>query len=224
MEVKNIGIVGCGQWEILRSIRIYNRMNSGKIHLETTGFFDDDPAKIGKEFSGYRVLGNIESLADSQYKDLSVINNIRKDCEIRKKVAERLHSIGARFFSFAILRDTDLQKDQVVLGEGVEIHEYTYIGHNTSIGNHTAIAYNVTIGHENSVGEYCFVAPGAVLAGRVSIGQGVYIGAGAVIIQNIKIGDWSTVGAGSVVMADVPPYCTVIGNPARVVYKKDKGA
>ena len=223
MEIRKIGIVGCGQWEILRSIRIYNRMNAGKIQLETEGFFDDDPAKIGREYGGYRVLGNIESLGEGRFQDLLVINNIRKDCETRKRVTERLKSVKAKFFSFALLPDVDPERDNVHLGEGVEIQEGTYIGHDTRIGDHVAITYNVTIAHENSIGDYSFIAPGAVLAGRVTVGEGAYIGAGSVIIQNIKVGDWSTVGAGSVVMADVPPDCTVIGNPARVVYKKDRG-
>lgn len=224
MKIIKISIVGCGQWEILRSIRIYNKLNEGKTNLEVIGFFDDDMKKIGKEFGGYKVLGNIETISDEKYKDTFVINNIRKDCEIRKKVVERLKSIGANFFSFAILSDNDIEKDNIHLGEGIEIHENTYIGHNTYIGNHVAVAYNVTIGHENYIGDYSFIAPGAVLAGRVNVEEGVYIGAGAVIIPNIKIGEWSIVGAGSVVMTNVPPHCTVIGNPAKVVYKKGKSA
>ena len=46
------------------------------------------------------------------------------------------------------------------------------------------------------------------------------IGSGAKVLGPITIGDGSKVGAGSIVLKDVPPGCTVVGNPGRVVKKK----
>jgi acetyltransferase-like isoleucine patch superfamily enzyme len=53
--------------------------------------------------------------------------------------------------------------------------------------------------------------------GPVIIGNDVWVGAGAIILSGVKIGDGAIVGAGSVVTHDVPPYCIVAGNPARIV-------
>jgi maltose O-acetyltransferase len=47
----------------------------------------------------------------------------------------------------------------------------------------------------------------------------VVIGAGAIILPGVKIGEGGIVGAGSVVMSDVPAGMTVIGNPARNVWR-----
>ena len=47
------------------------------------------------------------------------------------------------------------------------------------------------------------------------------IGAGAKVLGPITIGDNSKVGAGSIVLKNVPPDCTVVGNPGRIVRKKN---
>jgi acetyltransferase-like isoleucine patch superfamily enzyme len=57
----------------------------------------------------------------------------------------------------------------------------------------------------------------------VKIGNDVVIGAGAIILPGVKIGDGAIVGAGSVVMSDVPAGMTVIGNPARNVWRTTTG-
>jgi len=51
----------------------------------------------------------------------------------------------------------------------------------------------------------------------VVIKKGAVISVGCIIIAGVTIGENSIVGAGSVVTQDVPDYCIVVGNPARVV-------
>jgi serine O-acetyltransferase len=48
------------------------------------------------------------------------------------------------------------------------------------------------------------------------------ISAGAKIIGSFKIGENSKIGAGSVVIEEVPPNCTVVGVPGRVVKRDNK--
>lgn len=52
------------------------------------------------------------------------------------------------------------------------------------------------------------------------IGNDVWIGMNVTILNGIRIGDGAVVGAGSVVTKDVPPYCIVGGNPARVIKQR----
>jgi acetyltransferase-like isoleucine patch superfamily enzyme len=51
----------------------------------------------------------------------------------------------------------------------------------------------------------------------VVVGDDVYIGPNAAVLKGVRIGDGAFVEPGSVVVADVPPRCRVLGNPARVV-------
>ena len=46
------------------------------------------------------------------------------------------------------------------------------------------------------------------------------ISAGAKVLGSFTIGDNSKIGAGSVVLEEVPPNCTVVGVPGRIV-KRD---
>lgn len=57
---------------------------------------------------------------------------------------------------------------------------------------------------------------------QVTIKNGAVISVGCIIIAGVTIGENSIVGAGSVVTQDVPDYCVVVGNPARVVKKIER--
>ncbi len=47
--------------------------------------------------------------------------------------------------------------------------------------------------------------------------DGVMVSAGAKVLGPVRIGAHSKIGAGSVVLKDVPPHCTVVGVPGRIV-------
>ena len=50
----------------------------------------------------------------------------------------------------------------------------------------------------------------------------VMVSAGAKILGSFTIGENSKIGAGSVVLEEVPPNCTVVGVPGRIVRMGDK--
>ena len=56
-----------------------------------------------------------------------------------------------------------------------------------------------------------------VSKGDVTIGDNVWIGDKATILPGVTIGDGVVVAANSVVTKDVPAYCVVAGNPAKIV-------
>lgn len=53
----------------------------------------------------------------------------------------------------------------------------------------------------------------------IEIGEDCWLGGNVVVLPGVTIGRGATVGAGSVVAKDVPEFCVVVGNPARVVKK-----
>ena len=60
--------------------------------------------------------------------------------------------------------------------------------------------------------------------GGPTIGDGVFLGVGAKVLGPIIVGEGARVGAGAVVLADVPPFATVVGVPARVVKQRERPA
>lgn len=106
---------------------------------------------------------------------------------------------------------------------GIEIHPGATIGKRCFIDHGSG----VVIGETTIIGDDCQLFQGITLGG---VGTGAYkkkrhptlqnnvmISAGAKIIGDVTIGDNSIVGASSVVLKDVPPNCTVVGVPGRIV-------
>lgn len=81
------------------------------------------------------------------------------------------------------------------------------IGETAEIGNNVTIYQGVTLGGTGKdVGKR-----------HPTIGDNVMISAGAKVLGPVVIGEGCKVGAGSVVLKDVPPQCTIVGVPGRVV-------
>jgi serine O-acetyltransferase len=103
----------------------------------------------------------------------------------------------------------------------VDIHPAARIGRGILIDHATSVVIGETAVVEDDVSMLHEVTLGGT--GKESgdrhpkVRHGVLIGAGAKILGNVEIGRGSRVGAGSVVLHDVPPGCTVVGVPAKVV-------
>jgi serine O-acetyltransferase len=91
------------------------------------------------------------------------------------------------------------------IGPGLFIqHGFSTVIAAKSIGSRCWINQQVTIGHDDN-------------DGRPTIGANVRIGAGAIVFGDISIGDNCEIGANAVVNKSVPPDCTVVGVPGRIV-------
>lgn len=55
------------------------------------------------------------------------------------------------------------------------------------------------------------------IKGPIRIGRGSWIGFGAQIMSGVTIGRQCVVAAGAIVVKDVPDYCVVGGNPAKIL-------
>lgn len=109
------------------------------------------------------------------------------------------------------------------------------IGQGTNIGRRSTIsaANRIAIGNFVLVGPNVFITDTQhayqdihtpiMLQGistsdaQVSIGDGSWLGINSVVMGNITIGKNCVVGANTVVNRDIPDYCVVVGNPARIV-------
>ena len=104
---------------------------------------------------------------------------------------------------------------------GIDIHPGATIGEGLFIDHGTG----VVIGETTQIGNNCTIYQGVTLGGtgketgkrHPTIGSGVMIASGAKVLGPFTVGDHAKIGAGSVVLNEVPPYCTVVGIPGRVV-------
>ncbi|MCH5207696.1 MAG: serine O-acetyltransferase [Oscillospiraceae bacterium] len=104
---------------------------------------------------------------------------------------------------------------------GIEIHPGAKIGKGLFI-DHGA---GVVIGETTEIGDNCTLYQNVTLGGtgkdvgkrHPTLGNNVMVGAGARVLGPFKIGDNSKIAANAVVLEEVPPDCTAVGVPARVV-------
>lgn len=108
---------------------------------------------------------------------------------------------------------------------GIEIHPAATIGRRFFIDHGTG----VVIGETAEIGDDVLVYQGVTLGGtgkdtgkrHPTIGNNCLIGSGAKVLGPFKIGDNCKIAAGAVVLEEIPPNCTAVGVPARVV-KRDE--
>lgn len=140
-------------------------------------------------------------------------------------------TIGAhsKVYSFASIgsdpQDLKYQGEDTELriGSYNSIREYVNIstgtvggGGLTSVGDHNLIMVYSHIAHDCHVGNRCVFANGVHLAGHVIVEDHVVFGGMSGGHQFCRFGERAMVAAGAIVVQDVPPYCLVQGDRARI--------
>ena len=129
------------------------------------------------------------------------------------RLYEKGHYFRARRISQKAARKTGIEiHPGAVIGKGFFIDHGSgvIIGETTIIGNNVTLYQGVTLG-----------GTGKETGKRhPTLCDNVMVSAGAKVIGSFTIGENSKIGAGSVVLEEVPPNCTVVGVPGRIV-KRD---
>ncbi len=138
---------------------------------------------------------------------------------LRYRVAHKLylkkHYFLARWVSQRAVRKT-----------GIEIHPGATIGRGLFIDHGSG----VIIGETAEIGDNVTLYQGVTLGGtgkeqgkrHPTLKDNVMVSAGAKVLGSFTIGENSKIGAGSVVLKEVPPNCTVVGVPGRIVKMGDQ--
>ncbi|MCR5421850.1 MAG: serine O-acetyltransferase [Lachnospiraceae bacterium] len=129
------------------------------------------------------------------------------------KLYLKKHYFLARYISQRAVRKT-----------GIEIHPGAKIGSGFFIDHGSG----VIIGETAIIGNNVTLYQGVTLGGtgketgkrHPTLEDNVMVSAGAKVLGSFTIGKNSKIGAGSVVLEEVPPNCTVVGVPGRIV-KRD---
>ena len=109
---------------------------------------------------------------------------------------------------------------------GIEIHPGAQIGKGLFIDH----GNGVSIGETAIIGDNVTLYQGVTLGGtgketgkrHPTLRDNVMVSAGAKVIGSFTIGENSKIGAGSVVLEEVPPNCTVVGVPGRIVKRENR--
>ena len=135
------------------------------------------------------------------------------------RIAHKLYTQG-HYFLARWVSQRGVRKTGIEIHPGAQIGEDFFIDH----GN------GVIIGETAIVGNNVTLYQGVTLGGtgkehgkrHPTIGDNVMISAGAKVLGSFTIGENSKIGAGSVVLEAVPPNCTVVGVPGRIVKRNNQ--
>jgi serine O-acetyltransferase len=109
---------------------------------------------------------------------------------------------------------------------GIEIHPGAIIGEGLFIDH----GMGVVIGETTEIGDNVTIYQGVTLGGtgkekgkrHPTIGNNVVVSTGAKVLGSFTVGDNVKIGANAVVLRNVPPDCTVVGVPGRVVVREGR--
>ncbi len=104
---------------------------------------------------------------------------------------------------------------------GIEIHPGATIGRRCFIDHGMA----VVIGETTEIGDDVTLYQGVTLGGtgkdtgkrHPTIGNRVIVSSGARVLGPFSVGDDVKIGSGSIVLNEIPPGCTVVGIPGKIV-------
>jgi UDP-N-acetylglucosamine acyltransferase len=112
---------------------------------------------------------------------------------------------------------------ELFIGDNNKIREFTLINTGTIqdngktiIGSNNLFMGYVHVAHDCVIGNNCIFANAATLAGHVHVDDGAVVGGMTPIHQFVHIGSLAMIAGASAVSQDVPPFCMVEGNRAKL--------
>jgi len=126
------------------------------------GFYDDGLAQGELVLGKYKVLGNIQSLAEMQT-DVSVVIAFGNP-KMRKKCWDALQENANIQFSNLIHPSALIMSDErIQWGKGVIVFPLAVLTTDLSIGNNVVVHTGASVHHDVSVGDHSVIMPGARL-------------------------------------------------------------
>jgi acetyltransferase-like isoleucine patch superfamily enzyme len=118
-----------------------------------------------------------------------------------------------------------------VIGADCNLCDHVFIENDVTVGDRVTIKCGVQLWDGTTIEDDVFIGPNATFTNdpfprskqypeaflKTTVRRGASIGANATLLPGVTIGMGAMVGAGAVVTRNVPPFATVVGNPARIV-------
>jgi UDP-N-acetylbacillosamine N-acetyltransferase len=137
--------------------------------------------------------------------------------EIRKKIFNKL--ISYNFKVVNLIHSSAIILSNVKIGDGTIIMPNVVVSSYSSIGKGVILNTSSIIEHECLIEDFSHISINASLAGGVKIGNSTFVGMGASVINKVQIASGNTIGAGSVVIKDTKINQTLVGIPAKRIFK-----
>ncbi len=196
--MKNIVIIGAGDLgkEIVWLIEDINKQKPTYLIL---GFLDDDTAKNGTEFYGYKVLGGTEQLRELSSKmPLCAVVAIQ-DGSIRKKMVEDHPEFTAWE---TIIHPTAVIASTVTVGKGCVFFPQVTVSVDSKLGALGLYYIHSIVCNDCVIGDYVSLMSGASVSEHANIGDECFMASGSCVSPHMKLGKGSEVAVEAIVSKD----------------------
>lgn len=166
-------------------------------------------------FKGRPFVVSLDWVAILKSMGVSKVLPLTPDNKTRRRQIEMCRAHNLKLVS--AIHPTAIILDDARLADGVWINAGSIIGYKAELSEGVIINTGAQVDHHNILFSCCQLDPGVTTAGNVTIGECSHIHTGATIINRINIGEGAILGAGAVAVKDIPPNCTAVGVPARVI-------
>nr|WP_321467050.1 hypothetical protein [uncultured Desulfobulbus sp.] len=219
------GIIGAGGFgrEVMPVARqmIANLKGSNSNKYELVFVVKNKNQKFA--INGHNVIDESEFISiksSNKYFNVAI-----SDYKSREKISKKMINFNIKPFTIRALNSIIFDNNDI--GEGAILCPFTTITSDAKIGKFFHSNIYSYVAHDCVIGDFVTFAPSVHCNGKVVIEDYAYIGTGVTIRNGtnerpIVIGKGSIIGMGSLVTKSVPPFTTVIGNPAVELIRKRK--
>jgi sugar O-acyltransferase (sialic acid O-acetyltransferase NeuD family) len=223
ISARELVIVGAGGFGAVAA-SVADDINAAAIERDCAapwdviGYADLDTTKRGALRGGRTVRGTLEEVGrDFHDRELWFLCAIG-DNRARAKMVRLAEEFGWK--AATLVHPTALVDSTVKVGPGSFIGPLSTISVNAEIGSHVVIDTHVSVGHDAVIKDYCAVSPGARITGYCCLEESVFIGCNAALFPGTHVGERAVVGASSLACRSVEADTTVLGVPARTIYRR----
>lgn len=215
LAMRRLLIVGAGGFG--REVRGWVAQAGGAlVECDKIAFLDKNPAALDGYSVDDPIIGDPAMYAP-QEGDLFIC--AVGDPATKLLLCRQLVARGARFVT--LLHPSAVVGPRCSVGTGCIICPQVVLTADVTLGDFVTVNVCATIGHDARVGQGCTISGHSDVTGFAVLGEGVFLGSHASVLPGAKVEDYAVVGAGSVVIRRVPRYSTVVGVPARLVFRKN---
>jgi len=200
--------------------------NESQIGAHCT-FYGD--IKIGEKNSfqsGCTINGNISIGKENTFGCyVNLMNNVKIGDKNTFTASCSIGSVG----EMGTKGDKFLEHGSVDIGNHNVIREFVTINspvrlNKTVIGDRCYLMSRTHIPHDAILENGVTMATNSLIGGGVHVGENVYIGLASITHQWLKIGASAMLGMNATVTKNIPPFCTVVGIPAKIQSLNKVGA
>jgi serine O-acetyltransferase len=175
-----------------------------------------------ESFKGRRLITSLSWIEELKKMGIRKVLPLTPDNRARLRQIAQCRTHGLELVSAIHPTVTILAEARIE--PGVWINANSLIGYKAEIASGVLINTGAQIDHHNVLESCCQVDPGVITAGFATLRACCHVHTGAVIINRVEIGADAIIGAGAVVLENIPPRCTAVGVPARVIKRRASSA